>query len=191
MCDPVSIGLVAVSIAGTAVSTAGKYEQAQFEAKQAQNNAKIAGDQAAQAEIVGREQQDQVNRNIAATEGAEKAAFGASGVSLGKGTTSDVLASTAMKGQIDINTIAQNTALKKWGFDVQKQNFLTQAKVDTAGGFQSLVSGALQAGTSMLGAASQYNQATGLFGQYNSVSGNGTDTASMNSNGLLFGGIRT
>ena len=186
MCDPVSIGMVAVSVAGTAVSTAGKFEQAGFEAKMAQNNAKIAGDQAAQAEIAGREQQDQVNRNIAATEGAQKAAFGASGVSLGEGTTSDVLASTAFKGQIDLNTIAQNTALKKWGFQVQQQNYLTQAKVDEASGFQALATGALQAGTSMLGAASQYNQATGLLSTYNGASGKGNPY--MNFNALLSGG---
>jgi hypothetical protein len=156
------------------MSTAAKFEQSQYQAAVARNNAKIATEQAGQAEIQGRQQQDQVNRHIAATEASERAGFGAAGVVLGPGTTTDVLRDTAQKGQIDINTIQQNTALKKWGFMVDRSNFLAQAKADESSAFNSLLAGGIGATGSLLKSAGQTN----LFGSWGGSGGSGSGGSS-------------
>jgi hypothetical protein len=161
MCLPiaaVAIAGVVASAAGTAMSVNSQMQQGKFQAQVAENNAKIAGYQADEAQKQGELQQDSINRRIAATAGAQRAAFAGAGISLGSGTTLDVAESSARTGASDIAMSQYNTALAKWGFGIQQQNAEAQASMDLATVNNAPISGAANFGASLLSTATQYKQ---------------------------------
>lgn len=100
---------------------------ADYNAEIQQRNAQIAGMQAKEAGKRGELEQKQLRLNIAKTRGAQRAAFGASGVLVDEGSALDVLEDTNYLGEQDSLTLKHNTAMEVWGIKNQAAGFESKA----------------------------------------------------------------
>jgi|SRR6185312_217154 len=133
----------------TAANARGTYQKAQYD-----RNATIAATEATQAIAEGDVAAGQ--RRAAGREelGADRASYGAQGVSVDSGSAVDVQANTARFSALDAMTIRNNAARKAWGYNVEAQNDTEQgilAKLggeNTAEGLRSQAAGTLLTGAS-------------------------------------------
>lgn len=158
-------GALALQSFGAGWSAYGSYQQAtrqksvlNYEAAIASNNAKIAEMQGQQAEVVGAQMEMAQRMKTALTVGSARASLAANGVDLTYGTAANVLATTAYNGERDVMTIRDNTARAKWGYDVQAQNYKSEAAFDT--------SNAESINPTMAGVSSLLNGASGVAVSY-------------------------
>jgi hypothetical protein len=135
MCDVSSklfVGSAFLSLLGgvpqsTAITRAANFNAAQLESR-AQQALQIGN---AEAINRGRETRQQV--------GAQRAAFGASGVVVGSGSSADVIADTVSFGAEDEAIIRNNASRAAWGFQEQAKQERYQGKANSrnalVGGF--------------------------------------------------------
>lgn len=145
-----------LALAATAVQTAGQIGQARsqsaaadFNQQQQQKNAQIALQQGVEDERMFRVQSYKQF-------GAEKAAYGASGVDSNSGSAADVLRSSAFEMERDAQKVKYGAQLKAQGYQTQAQLYGMESSSDSTGGYLS-AAGTLLKG----GAVAAYNAGGG------------------------------
>lgn len=123
MCHP-----VALTVASTAMQVVGglnqanaQKAQARYQAQIAQNNQIIAERNARLAREEGKVEEQQHRRKLRAFIGRQRALMGGSGTRLDEGDNLDILADSAMLGELDALTILNNAERRARGFDQQAQ----------------------------------------------------------------------
>lgn len=146
--------------AGAAASTVGSYYGAQSKQIALNGQASIADLNAQQSELAaqqelakGNNQVAQITARAGQVKGTQRAALAANGVDLGVGSTAEVLTSTDIAKETDVNTATANAINAAWGYRKQETNFANQASADrtSADSVSPIMSGA----TSLLGGATQ------------------------------------
>ena len=155
--------------------------QAKGAAAQAEVNRAEANRSAADAIARGDEEQKRHYRQVSAQMGEQRAALAANGLDVNFGNAGDVVADTALYGQEDANTIAQNTMRESRGFEIEAANFGAEAKSQRKAAKGALIKGAFDIGSTILGGASQYGKLT---------AGRAATSASTSSFGGTFGNPR-
>lgn len=122
--------------------------------------ATIADINAGQSELAAQQELARGNATVAATsqragqvKGAQRAALAANGVDLSEGSAAEVLTSTDLAKENDINTITANAVRAAWGQRMQATNFENEALTKRAGA--DSISPLMATTTSLLGSASQ------------------------------------
>lgn len=97
------------------------------QAKLARQNATLADNEARDALDIGREDVTEYQRNLSGFKSSQINALAENGIDVSQGSAIDVLASSDMIGQNDIDNIKYNAALASWGHKVEQTNYLNQA----------------------------------------------------------------
>lgn len=126
-------------IAGMGSSAAGAYYGArnqasnfQFQGRMADINARIA-ESAAQTELLkGQQQSAALTLQAGHLRSRQRAALAGNGVDLGEGSAAEMLASTDLMKEVDIQTTLANAVRSAWGYRVQKANYQMQSVMANA-----------------------------------------------------------
>ncbi|MDP7813821.1 hypothetical protein QWI38_11995 [Acinetobacter pittii] len=115
-----------------ALSTYGKLKSQKKALQQqeqlALSNATLSDNQARQAIEDGTNAVTDYQRNVSAFKSSQINALAENGIDVTQGSAIDLLASTEMLAQGDIDSIKYNAALQSWGHKVQETNFRNQAE---------------------------------------------------------------
>ena len=146
--------------AGAAASAVGAYFSGKSQQIQLRGAAEIADINAQQSELAAQQELAKGNAQVAAAtaragqvKGAQRAALAANGVDLGTGSAAEVLTSTDLAKENDMNTITANAVRAAWGQRTQATNYTNQALTSRAGA--DSISPGMSAFTSLLGGATQ------------------------------------
>ena len=115
---------------------------------------------ASAADAIERGNVDQLRhyREVSAKMGAQRAAMAANGLDVSFGSAADIVADTALIGEEDAKTLADNNAKDVRGYLIQGANYQAEAASQRAGGRAAVVSGIFGAANSILGGATQYKK---------------------------------
>lgn len=144
---------------------------AQYQAQVALNNQKLA-EQYAQVETQKGQRLEEAKRmQTAQVEGNVRAAAGAAGVEVNAGSPVRLQEDAARLGELDAQTIRNNSARAAYGYRVQGMSYAGQAQLDEMTASDASSAGSLGAFSSIIGGASsvsdkwlKYKQA-GVFGK--------------------------
>lgn len=158
------IGAVGAVYQGMAAKDAAEYQ-----AQVARNNAKAAEDMRRyeiQKGLLDAEEQDRQNAQL---KGQQQAAMAASGFDMNEGTMRDIAVSQTILGRTDSLRRAHAGELAGWKLRNQANNFRAEAGLAEARGQNSMLSGFIGAGSSLIGGAGSfaskwYNQPGGYSG---------------------------
>lgn len=165
MSGAVSASTLATVALGTAAaggmsSAVGAYNQSkaskaayEYQAGVSRNNAMIAEWQAQDALQRGARSVQQQQLKTAQLKGSQRARLAASGVALDEGSALHILDDTDYMGQVDVNTIENNTAREAWGFRNQAAGYTSDSSMLSARSAAENPGGA--AFGSLLGSAGQ------------------------------------
>jgi hypothetical protein len=153
------IGVTLVSLAGTAVSVQGQRNAATAADQAAKYNSQLQKQQATQTGLVAAENARRKTRENARIIGAQRAAIGASGLSM-EGTPLAVLGETAMMLQRDILDIGYDSANQSRQLRAAAKMSIYEGKTQSSALKTSAVATGLSGVSS---AASGYGDAKGLF----------------------------
>lgn len=147
-----ALGIITIaSIVGGTIIDAVAAKKAGTAAKElAEFNAEIAERQAADALILGREEENRFRAGVRGLIGRQKAGFAGQNIDLGVGTPVDVVADSAFIGELDVITIKTNAARAAWGYTVQAENFRRGGNAATTSANFSVASSILGGATSLL-----------------------------------------
>ena len=133
MCEPVTITLAVIAVAGIAAASYSTYQQAKSAKEQAHyqsavaNNNKIIADRAADDSIKrGAVEEQRKRQDIELLKGKQIAGFAGSGTDLSSGSVFDVVGETAALGELDALTIRSNYARESYEKRVQGMNYGAQ-----------------------------------------------------------------
>ncbi len=153
---------VAATVLGTAVSAYSAYSQGQAQSKAAdyqaaidRNNATIAGWNAQIATDAQAQKTQEIERQGTLRLAAQRAALGATGVTLDSGSALDVQSATVQDTARAASVSAEQGALAGYGFTTQKQNFLDQGTMSEAAGANASTASFINAGSTLLSGAGQ------------------------------------
>ena len=125
---------MALQLGGALSSTIGSFYSAQtqrdnlrFQADMASINARIAEQSAQSALDAGNRQVGALTLKAGQLKSGQRAAMAANGVDLGQGSAAEVLASTDLMKEIDVNTLTANAVRSAWGYRTQGVNYQNQA----------------------------------------------------------------
>lgn len=160
--------LPAISAAATVFSAYSTYAQGKAQS-QAYENQAAAADQnakisAKQAEITaqnGAREEQQVRNRANAVIGAQKTAFGSSGVDSGSGSALDLLTDTRDQSESDALQTRKNSANQVWGYQVEQTNYKNQTNAARSAAKNSSTMGKIGAFTTLLNGYSSWNSKYG------------------------------
>ena len=134
MCEPVTITLAVIAVAGIAAASYSTYQQAKAAKEQAHyqsavaNNNKIIADRAAEDSIKrGAVEEERKRQDIELLKGKQIAGFAGSGTDLSSGSVFDVVGETAALGELDALTIRSNYARESYEKRVMGMNYGAQS----------------------------------------------------------------
>lgn len=128
MCEPVTIGVAAATIAGGAIKASAAYNAANQQADILEGNARVADRAAADAVDRGALAEGKVKLQGGALEAHQRQQFAASGVDVQSGSAVDVVSGTAMMTELEAQIAKNNAGREAWGYRTQAGQFRTQAK---------------------------------------------------------------
>lgn len=142
-----------------------------YQEQVAKNNAQIAEWQAQDALRRGQEQEAQLRLQSAGLRSEQRVGYAASGVALDSDTVINTMVSTDYMTEYDAATIRNNAADAAWGYQVQRNSYLDQARAALYGSkaYQTQadsISPSKAAFSSLLGSAA--SMAPGVYGMYKS-----------------------
>lgn len=158
----ISAGTMAMGAqgAGAAMSAVGSYYGAKSQQTSLRGAADIADINAGQAELSaqqellrGNAQVAQVTQRAGQIKGAQRASMAKNGIDLSDGNAAEVLTSTDIEKETDVNTITSNAIRAAWGQRIQSTNFKNDANMKRAGA--DSISPFMAGATSLLGSAAQ------------------------------------
>jgi len=160
LCGPAALPILAVA---ASVATAGgqiyagkaAQQQGRYEDAVAKQNAALERNAATDAARRGELDQRQRYRALAQQMGAQRANSAAAGLDLSFGSTANLFEDTAMIGNEDVSTIAENTRREMMGHDINAANYTMQGRAARSKGNAAFVSGVFSATGTLLGGASQ------------------------------------
>lgn len=124
------------------------------EAKMAEQNARLAERQGVEALKAGAREEERFRQQARQFQSAQRTTMAASGAQL-SGSALSVLSDTAMGIEQDADTLRFGTLQDKWGFDVQRTNFMNQASAARASAKNAKTAGWMGGFTSLLGTGAQ------------------------------------
>jgi hypothetical protein len=161
MCG-VAEGALALAAVSTAMGAYGMYAQgqqqkaqAEYQAAVANNNAIIAEQNAQDALQRGRVEEQQHRLKVAQMKGTQRSVLAASGVQVDTGSALDVVADTAMMGELDALTIRNNAEREAYQHRMQASNYQAESGLYSLAARNAARNGAWGAATSLLGGAAQ------------------------------------
>ena len=167
MCGPAAaVGIMAAS---SLMQGYAQYQQARYASKVASQNAAIADRLAVDAEKRGVAREEAYRRNLAATQGQQRAALAASGADLSSGSALDLQGDIAQFGELDALSVRANAEREAYGFRTQGMNFRAESEARKAGGNYALLGSVLQATSHIVGNSGKFKtqqtySPTPLFG---------------------------
>ena len=174
-----------VSAGGAVLGGIAAGNAASYQAQVAENNAQIAKQNATYAEQAGNAKQEQAGLKAAVEGGMVKTALAANNVDVNTGSAKEVETGTREKGQLDQETIANNTELQAYGYQTQATGFEAQAGLDNATAAEAPIGAAIGATGSLLSGAS----AVGFKGlNWTGDTGSNPFTNTMNPSGSSVAG---
>lgn len=111
-----------LTLAAAAYSGYTQYQAGRYQAEVAKKNQQLGREAASDAILRGQVEEDVTRQKGFRLKGAQRAAFGASGVDVATGSPLDVLADTAGLSELDAVTIRNNAAREAWGYENQAMN---------------------------------------------------------------------
>jgi len=193
MTDPVSASISAVlggtsllsGILGGNATAAAQKQQAQanvsmdmYQAAVATQNQQIEKQNAGFALQQGEEQQTISGQATRATVGRIRAAQGASGLDINKGTMPLVPASARTIGQEEQSQIRQNADTAAYAYDVSAWQYGAQSQLDTTAAFNTAAAEPLETEATFLGTAASVSSKWLSFNQSGVFSGVGSSISS-------------
>lgn len=172
-----------------------QYGNSNYQAAIANNNAVIAGYNAKEAADAGQIAAQTQSMRGADLLGKVKASQAANGVDVNSGSAVDVQVGAREESVFNANTTEHNALLQAYGYRVQQQSDLAQAKLDQAQGTQELVGGILGASGSLISGANATGFSLGGTGSGAGGSSFGDSLASdpiatsMGPTGFAVGGV--
>lgn len=160
MCDPVTLTVVAttVAVAGTLYSGAAANAQGKYEAAVANENRthELAArdDAAKRGELAQMRHYRQVSQRL----GLQRAQLAASGLDVNFGSAFDIQLDTSMLGQEDAQILAENTRREMQGYEINAANYTMQGRAAKARGKAAQTGSYFQAASTILSGASQLGQ---------------------------------
>jgi hypothetical protein len=158
MCNPAVI--VAATVGASAISAYGQIQAGQaakqagdYNAAIARNNQIIAERAAVDAETRGDIAADEQRRKTARVAGAQRAAFGASGLAIDSAYSTDILGDTAAFGELDALTIKSNAQREAYGYRVQGMNYAAEEAMARVGGKNANAAAQISAASTLIGGA--------------------------------------
>ena len=97
--------------------------QAEAQARRSEQNAQLARNEAQATSEAGAREEEKLRDKIRRVQGAQAAAYGASGLSLASGSAGTVMADTAVEGEEDVTTLRENYQRKKFSIMNQATNY--------------------------------------------------------------------
>lgn len=152
-----NVGL-GLQVAGMAAGVVGSFYSAKLQKQALESQAQIAEINARISELgaqsvllQGQRQAGAISRQAGDVKSAQRARLAASGVDLGEGSAAEVVASTDIAKELDMQTTQSNALAAAWGYRTQGMNSTNEAaaKRATAGA----VSPGMQAAGTLLGSA--------------------------------------
>lgn len=129
-------------------------QMSMFQMGVAQMNARIARQNAEYADYQGEVKANKYGMEAAQRMGHIKAAQGASGLDVGSGSAKDVQASQGIVTSMDLNQIRANAAKAAYDYRTQAAGFAMEAMGDAFGAANAMRASRINAGTSIISAAS-------------------------------------
>ena len=126
MCEPTTIVAGATLVIG-ALSAYDQYQTGKYTSAVAKRNADVAESQAQDSINRGNAQADEVRRRNRQAAGTQTATMGATGADLSTGNALDILGDTAQFGTLDALTTVNNAQREAYGYQVQSDNYESQA----------------------------------------------------------------
>ena len=152
---------LAAGVIGAGVSAVGAVEggaatanAANYSAEVARNNATIANQNADYSIAAGQRKAADTSMKNAANIGRIKGAQAASGIDVNSGSAEDVQVGNRETGQLDSETVLNNSELQAYGYRSQSTGFTAQAGLDTMTAEQAPIGADIGAGGSLLSNAS-------------------------------------
>ena len=162
MCDPVTITVVALTVAAGITTAYGQVYQGQatnaaakHEAAVAERNVKLT--EAARADANQRSEREQLNhwRRVSQMMGDQRAQFAANNLDVNFGTPAEVVENTMLIGTEDSMLLATNAKKEMQGFDIEAANYKESAVAARMRGKAALTAGKIGAVGTILGTAAQ------------------------------------
>lgn len=161
MAAPLAIGSMVATAVGGITSAFGAIQGGGAEAAMynyragvAQLNRQIAQQNAEYEVKAGEVQAQEVGMKTRYEVGRIRAAQGASGLDVNKGSAADVRISQEEIGEEDQATTRANAARRAYGYEVEGMGYQAESRLDVAAGEQARTSGYIKAASSLLGGAS-------------------------------------
>lgn len=150
----ISLGVSAI---GAGVSAYGSYKQQsaanqayEYNAQMSERNSQVAKIQADQTRAQGETAARNKAREVSLLQGSQRAGYAGGGILVDSDTAYDIGEETAVTGALDSLTLKQNARKQAWAYDVQAQNYSTDAAFSRS----KKVNPWLSAGTSLLTSSS-------------------------------------
>lgn len=144
MCDPVTASMV-LSAAGTMGTAYSQSQSYKAQAGIAEQNAKLAEAQVAETERLKQQQLSEINEEKRQVIGGQRAAMAASGTDSSMGSGLSELTDTAYLAKKDLDETEFNASQREWGYQMEANNYRTQAASLKASGKNAIISGILSA----------------------------------------------
>jgi hypothetical protein len=152
-----------LQVAGMAAGVVGSFYSAksqklalESQAQIAEINARIAELGAQSTLIQGQRQVGQISQRAGAVKSAQRASMAANGVDLGEGSAAEVLASTDILKEQDMQTAHSNALSAAWGYRTQGMNSTNEAATKRA--TSGAINPGMQAASTLLGSAGSVAQ---------------------------------
>ncbi len=147
-------------VGGAAMSALGAYSSAKSKRLELQGAADMSDLNAGMSEQAAQQELARGNAAVAASsaragqvKSSQRAAMAANGIDLGEGSAAEVLASTDLSNEADMQTLTANAVRAAWGQRIQATNFSYDERSKRAGA--AGISPSMAAATSLLGSAGQ------------------------------------
>lgn len=159
----ISAASTVVGLMGNSYATSAAKNQATYQSQLAEINAKNAD--ASARDALERGELDAVahGREVAALRGRQTASFAAAGLEAGYGTPLDVANDTSLMAAEDTGRIYQNASREADSYRINASNYRAQAVGARAAGKNASTAGLINAGSTLIGGATQI---AGVWGKY-------------------------
>lgn len=127
--------------------------QASYQAQIAKNNSIIARQNAVRSAMAGANDVTAKGLHDAQNQGALRAGLAASGVDVNSGSAANVQQSERLVNSLDTATLANNDALRVYGYETQAVDFKAQEKLENAESIEAPIGGLFGATGSAIGNA--------------------------------------
>lgn len=134
-----SVSSQLLSTISQGVKSFSAFSAAQYSSKINKMNAMLVEQNAKYSRAKGELEAQRLHRIGLEVAGSQRAAFGASGVSVGTGTPVDVVTDTFTRSDIDASMARYNAELEAFGFEVEASNYTAASRADDMKATQSLL----------------------------------------------------